>query len=820
MITLFTDVILPLPLPNLYTYRIPLELNEYVKPGCRVIVQFGKKRVLTAIVAKVHENPPKLYEAKSILSLLDEVPALNATQLSFFQWISEYYMCHQGEVINAALPSGLKISSESRIQLNPGFNNETPLNEKEALLMQELRTRDTMTYSDAAVILQVKSIYLVISSLIKKEAVIIFEEIKEKYKPKILKKIRLSEKYARDNTSLEYLVSTLESKPKQLDHVLKYLAEVPVFQNNELNDAGLTKSKLLDEEASEGSLKTLIKNGIFEEFEIIVSRLDDKEHSIVIPNYKLSENQNTAKEQIIDLFRTKDIVLLHGVTGSGKTEIYIDLIQQVLSNGSQVLYLLPEIALTTQIVFRLRKIFGNKLGIYHSKYSDNERVEVWKGIQSGDLQVIVGVRSSIFLPFDNLGLIIVDEEHETSYKQYDPAPRYNARDAAMVLALKHHAKVLLGSATPSIETYYNASNGKWGLVRLDKRFGSAQMPEILLVDTKKDFPKGEFTATLFNELEATLERKEQAILFQNRRGYAPYLSCEDCGYVPQCKSCDVSLTYHMFKQELSCHYCGHHERVPTSCPACGSSKIKTVGFGTEKLEEDVQIILPQARVQRMDLDTTRSKNGYQKIINSFENEEVDILVGTQMVTKGLDFDKVSLVGVFDIDRMIHFPDFRSNERVFQVATQVSGRAGRKDKKGKVIIQTSQPHHLIFEKIIQNDYLGLYNQEIAEREKYNYPPFCRLIKLVIKNEDKTLADKASVALANKLKSKLGTKRVLGPEPPVIDKIRNQYLRDIYIKLEKDKVDIVKVKKMITEEITFLNTLKEFRNVFVMTDVDTL
>lgn len=821
MITLFVDVILPLPLPSLYTYRLPFDLNEFAKVGSRVVVQFGQKKILTAIIGCIHEKPPVIYQAKSVLSLLDETPVLSSIQLEFYQWIAQYYMCHIGEVINAGLPSGLKISNESKIQYNPNFKYDIELTEKEKALLEELHKNDSVTYSEAAELLQVKSVYLIISSLIKKNAVILFEEIKEKYKPKIIRKIRLSTKYANDLISLKYLISSLESKPKQLEYLLAYLGEVPVFQVHDLNENGVEKTKIITSENKSTALNTLIKNGIFEEFEVIISRIDTNSNAKIVENFTLSEHQNTAKNKIIELFRTKEIVLLHGVTGSGKTEVYIDLIKQVILNESQVLFLLPEIALTTQIVSRLRLVFGNVLGVYHSKYSDNERVEVWQKIVTGELKIIIGVRSSIFLPFNNLGLIIIDEEHDASYKQYDPPPRYHARDAAMVLAQKHHAKVLLGSATPAIETYHNATSGKFGLVTLDKRYGTAQMPEILLVDLKKEKQiKGEFSHQLFNEIESTIERKEQVILFQNRRGYAPFLTCLDCGFVPHCNNCSVSLTYHLYKQELSCHYCGHHQVVPNLCPACGSSKIKPIGFGTEKLEEDVQLMLPNARVKRMDLDTTRKKNGYQSIISAIENEEIDILVGTQMVTKGLDFDNVSLVGVFDIDRMIYFPDFRSTERVFQIATQVSGRAGRKDKKGKVIIQTSSPTHPIFDKIIQNDYLGLYNQEILEREKFNYPPYSRLIKITLKHVDKDTVAQAAMKLVENMYIFLGNARVLGPEPPAINKIRNYYLQDIYIKIEKGNIDIRKIKQILKDCILTLCVTKPYRSILVAIDVDVI
>jgi primosomal protein N' (replication factor Y) len=823
MQTLFVDVILPLPLPNLYTYRVPSSLNNFVKIGSRVVVQFGQKKILTAIIYQIHEKPPKLYEAKHLLSLLDENPLINTTQLKFFNWISNYYMCHFGEVLNASLPSGLKISSESRVQINPSFLIDgIELAESERCLISELLNRESMTYSEISVLLNIKSVYSVIQSLIKKNAIILFEEIKEKYRPKIVKRVKLSEKYLRDKSAFQLLLESLESKPKQVEIILKYISQNSVFQDINLNEYGLLKSQLLSENESDSAYKTLIKNNVLEEFEVILSRISDANKNDLAKKIELSSHQQKAFEEINQQLKTKDIVLFHGITGSGKTEIYIELIKYALQGDNQILYLLPEIALTTQIVSRLKKVFGNALGIYHSKYSDNERVEVWKGVQNGELKIIVGVRSSIFLPFDNLGLIIVDEEHESSFKQHEPAPRYNARDAAMVLAQLHHAKLILGSATPSIESYYNASQGKYGFVSLLSRYGDAQLPEIILVDSRKGksnlIPKGEFSGELVHEINECIEKKEQVILFQNRRGYSAYVSCEDCGYVPQCKSCDVSLTHHLNSRMLTCHYCGHHEKIPSICPVCGSEKIKSVGFGTEKLEEESQLFFPNARVQRMDLDTTRSKLGFQRIIEAVENDEMDILVGTQMVTKGLDFEKVSLVGVFDIDRMIHFPDFRSYERVFQLLIQVSGRAGRRHSKGKVIIQTSQPEHIIFKYIQNNDYFTLFESEISDRQKYLYPPFCRIIKLSFKNEFQSLTSDAAMAFVKKIYPVLGTKRVLGPEPPVISRIRNQYIYDVYIKLEKEGIDINFVKNALKKSIQEITSQKEFKKIAVVIDVD--
>ena len=536
----------------------------------------------------------------------------------------------------------------------------------------------------------------------------------------------------------------------------------------------------------------------------------------------LSEGQLKAKTEIENSFLEKDVTLLHGITGSGKTEIYIELIKEQLNKGKQVLYLVPEIALTTQIVSRLIKVFGQEIGIYHSKYTDNERVEVWQGIISGKFNFVVGVRSAIFLPFNNLSLIIVDEEHDQSYKQYDPSPRYNARDAAIVLAKQHHAKVLLGTATPSIETYYNALNDKFGLVKISDRYGAGALPKFeiadILEERKKKKIKGDFTSLLLEEIEVKLEKNEQVILFQNRRGYAPYLSCDDCSHVPQCENCSVSLTYHLYSDTLKCHYCGFQEAVPQICTACGSSAVKTVGFGTEKLEEDLKLIFPQARTQRMDQDTTRSKYSYQSIIDRFEKGDTDVLIGTQMVSKGLDFEKVSLVGIFDFDRMVHFPDFRSHERAFQLISQVSGRAGRKNAEGKVIIQTASAGIPLLDKIMRHDYVSFYQSEILERENFRYPPFYRLIKITLKSKDKDAVEAGSIHYANTLKSEFGSERILGPQEPVISRIRNLYLREVFIKLEKNNIDISKVKKLLFDKSAALTKDAKFKGLRVIFDVD--
>ncbi|WP_288424641.1 primosomal protein N' [uncultured Spirosoma sp.] len=825
-VTVFADLILPIPVPRLFTYRVPRGMADLLRIGARVIVPFGKKnsRVLTAIVAKLHNSPPTAYQARYISEVLDEYPLVTGYQLELFRWMAEYYMCTIGEVMNIALPSGLKISSQSKVQYNPDFDYPELLTDFEAVLLAELKKQPALSYDELGRLAgEGTNVPALIKSLVGKQAVIVFEEVKEKYIPKMVRKIRLHRNYE-EREQLLVLLQRLEKLPKQQEVVMRYLSHVPMQRSPELNQKGLDKTILnQDDELSQSSLATLVKNQVFETFEVIQPRFADAH--VPQAEIRLTEHQQRASDAIMAQFESRNVVLLHGITGSGKTEVYINLIQQALSGGSQVLYLLPEIALTTQIVVRLQRVFGDKMGIYHSKFSDNERVEVWKGVISGRYQFVVGVRSSVFLPFDNLGLLIVDEEHETSYKQHDPAPRYHARDVAIMLAHWQQAKVLLGSATPALETYYQAKQGRYGLVELFNRFGNATLPDIRLVDTKREKQqksmKQEFSSVLLESLGQNMERREQSILFQNRRGYSPYMQCEDCDWTAECDNCAVSLTYHQRDAELRCHYCGHKEQVPRTCPACGSTKVKTIGFGTEKLEDQLQIFFPDSKILRMDLDTTRAKNAYQQIIQEFETGGIDILVGTQMITKGLDFDNVSLVGIFDADRLIRFPDFRATERSFQMLTQVSGRAGRRaGRQGTVLIQTANPQQSILQRIIQNDYIGLYEEEIQERQNFNYPPFSRLIKLTIRHTDKRISQQAADRLAAELTDALGSSRVLGPEEPLIERIRNQFLYDILIKLERDKVNVKAVKAFIQERINDILTDKGLRQVSIVADVDCL
>lgn len=822
IVTRFVEVILPVPIPKVFTYRVPLPFSDRVRAGLRVIVPFGPKKILTGIISNVHETPPQEYEAKYILEILDETEVVNEQQFRLYHWMADYYMCTQGEVLNAALPAGLKLSSESMIQLHPSFDEETTqfdFSEKERLLLQKLK-QGTLNYSEAAKILGVKTIYSLLKSLSSKEAIILFEEVKDKYRPKTEKRVRLSEQYLKKK-DLEKLFEAISSKPKQEAVLLKYLQHVPVFTNSDLNKKGIAKNALIDHDISESSVATLIKNKILEEFEVVVPRFKTHEGAHAGP-VLLTEKQEAVRNKILQGFDEKGTTLLYGVTGSGKTEIYIDLIRRALDGGSQVLYLLPEIALTTQIVERMKKVFGDEMGIYHSRFSDNERVEVWNGVLQGKFRFVVGVRSSIFLPFDDLGLIIVDEEHDSSYKQQEPAPRYHARDVALVMGQFHSAKVLLGSATPSLESYYQALQRKYQLVELFDRFGDASLPDIVLADLvserKMKTNKGSFSGLLLREIGERVKKHEQVILFQNRRGYAPVVQCEDCDWVPKCINCSVSLTYHQYRHAMVCHYCGYREELPKECPTCSSKRILTVGYGTEKIEEDMSLQFPEATVGRMDFDTTRTKSGYEEIIEGFETGKTDILVGTQMITKGLDFDKVTLVGIFDADRMMHFPDFRSYERAFQLITQVSGRAGRRTQKGKVIIQTHNPKHEIFAFALRNDYKGFLEVQLHDRDTHRYPPFARLIEITLKQTEKPVVARAANAFAEMLKENLQGVRIMGPGEPMVSRVRNEYLMTILVKIPRNQGKLPEIKGTLAALADKLTGEKEFRKVRVVFDVD--
>ena len=787
--TYFVDIILPVPIHNSFTYRVPLELNDYVKNGVRVVVPFGKSKLQTGIVIKVHEEVPTTYQSKYVESVLDDEPIITGKQLKLWYWIAEYYMAPIGDVMNAALPSNFKLGSETKIQLHPESEvNSEHLTDREYQVFEALEIQGELDLKEISDILQIKTIQPVIKSMIDKRVVITKEELKFKYAPKTQIFIELTKEFQSDQ-ALEILLnefSDKKRKEKQVDAVLKFL-KLDGFKKGVSKP--ILRTELEQEGASVSSLNTLEKEGVFESKRLKISRI--QEGNEADSKFKeLSESQERVLDEVRDSFKEKEVTLLHGVTGSGKTEIYVELIQEQLNLGKQVLFLLPEIALTTQLIDRLSRYFGDKIGVYHSRFNQNERIEIWNALLKGDtskFQIVIGARSSVFLPFRSLGLIIVDEEHESSFKQYDPSPRYNARDTAIVLRSFFDAKVLLGSATPAIESYYNALEGKYGLVELHERFGNVRMPEIFTANIKKEKQQktmqSDFSGFLVEHMKEALENKEQIILFQNRRGYNPVWACEVCGWNPQCKNCDVSLTYHKNTNILKCHYCSYFTPPVGSCPKCGSNRLKMIGFGTEKIEDELSIILPGVRVQRLDLDTTRQKNSYESILSDFDNRKIDILVGTQMVTKGLDFDNVSLVGILDADMMLRRPDFRSFERSYQLMSQVAGRAGRKLKRGKVIIQTYDPDHWIIRHVIDHDYIGMYKNEIIERKNYFYPPYYKMINLTLKHRNANELEVIADDLAKRLKAFFGD-RVLGPEFPVVKRIQNSYLKVVRLKIERE------------------------------------
>ncbi|MES2375297.1 MAG: primosomal protein N' [Bacteroidota bacterium] len=814
--TLFVEVILPLAIAKNYTYRVPFELNNIIAIGKRVVVQFGKSKLYTAIVSAITEHPPEKYEAKYLLEILDDRPVVTPKQLQFWKWLGEYYMCNDGEVMNAALPSALKLASETKIELNKEFEyDKAILHDKEFLIVEALEIQPELTISDIAKLLSQKTVMPILKGLFEKNIINISEEVSDRYKPRKRTFLTLNPAY-QGQDSLKELFSILEKRaPKQADAVLAYL-KLARHQKT------ISKNELIEESgAGASSINSLIEKEVFIAEEKNVSRLFYEEEDLDA-NFELSTQQQEALTSIKQQFEQKDVILLHGVTSSGKTQIYIRLIEQMIAQGKQVLYLLPEIALTTHVIERLRQYFGASIGVYHSRFNDNERVEVWQKVLNNEYKVVLGARSSVFLPFADLGLIIVDEEHETSYKQFDPAPRYNARDAAIFLANMHQGKVLLGSATPSFETYFNARTHKYGFAELTERYGGIEMPIIEVVsigeETKKKTIQSHFTSVLMADIETALANKEQVILFQNRRGYAPILLCKICAYTPKCINCDVSLTYHKHTGKLHCHYCGYKEDTPNICPACGSTHLEYRGFGTEKIEDELSLLLPGARIARMDLDTTRSRNSLQNILNDLEEKKIDILVGTQMVAKGLDFADVTVIGVISADSLLKFPDYRANERSYQMLAQVSGRAGRRGKQGKVVIQTYDPGHRVIKQVIENNYTELYFTEMEERKAFHYPPFYRIINLDIKHKNPDILHNQATYLGNQLRGHFGEERVVGPQVPLVSRIRNYYIQSIMLKFEKDGVSINKVKATIRDVITQFQTTQLSKGSIVQPDVD--
>ena len=815
----YVDVIVPLPIASQYTYSVPAELEESVQEGCRVVVSFGQKKFYTAIVTKVHYVAPENYETKDVEEVLETSPVILPTQFRFWEWLSTYYLCTLGDVYKAAMPSGMKLESETLVAYNEDFEATVPLPKNEQRILDLLNDDKEQCVTQLQKASGLKSILPIIKRLLEKQAIFVKEDLKRNYKPRTEARVRLTEAYSTEH-ALRELFDNLGRAKKQLSLLMKYI-ELSGWMGTASTLKEVSKKDLLDKTgASVSILNSLVEKGVLETYYYEIGRLDKSIKGTLSLN-PLNVAQERAFTAIRNSFQEKSVCLLHGVTSSGKTEIYIHLIEEVLRKGQQVLYLLPEIALTTQITERLKRVFGHRLGVYHSKFPDAERVEIWKKqLTDESYDIILGVRSSIFLPFKRLGLIIVDEEHENTYKQQEPAPRYHARSAAIMLASMYGAKVLLGTATPSVESYFNARKGKYGLVQLKERYKEIRLPHIELVDikelTRQKRMKGPFSPVLVKEIRSALDRREQVILFQNRRGFAQMVECRTCGWIPKCKNCDVSLTFHKRLNQLTCHYCGYTQSVAASCPACGGVELLNRGIGTERIEEDIQLTFPDVRVARMDLDTTRSRTAYEKIIADFEQGKTDILIGTQMISKGLDFNHVNVVGILNADTMLNYPDFRSYERAFQLMAQVAGRAGRKDKQGLVILQTKSPELPVISQVLNNDYEQLYEDQLAERQVFRYPPFYRLIYVYLKHRKEDVLEQAAEMAATLLRTGLGN-RVLGPDKPPIARIQTLFIKKIMIKVELT-ASMTKVRDYLKGVQRTLSEDARFRSLIVYYDVD--
>lgn len=812
----FIDVIVPIPIQNLFTYSVNRDEALFLKPGMRVTVPFGKSKVYTALVFSVHSQEPGSYKTKEIEQILDEKPIVTELQIKHWQWMANYYMCTLGEVLRAAVSKAFLLESETIIALNQTIKfDDSLLNDEELLIVEALELQKELRIQEVQDIVNKKAVFTILHRLVDQKIIVSKEEVVEQYKPKMVKYVQLHNDYL-SSEGLQKLLEQLAAAKKQKEVVMHYFT----ISSKSKKPIALKELQQLSN-VSDSVIKALENKGVIKIFEIRKDRIDFEGEDIQAIK-SLSEPQQKAFLSIKEHWESKKVTLLHGVTSSGKTEIYVKLIEEVLNNEKQVLYMLPEIALTTQLINRLKVYFGDKIAVYHSKYSTNERVEVWQNVlsQKEKARLIIGARSSMFLPFQNLGLVIVDEEHEPSYKQYSPSPRYHARDAAIVLANFHNANVLLGSATPALETYFNALNHKYGLVSLTERFGNVKLPDIELINLRETYHKrqmqGHFSKPLLEAMQKTLSEGEQVLLFQNRRGFSPTVECLTCGNSPQCPNCDVSLTYHQHKKQLRCHYCGYHIAMQEACMACGSSHLDTKGLGTEQIETELKSIFPDKKIARMDQDTTRGKHAYEKLIEGLEQGEIDIMVGTQMLAKGLDFRNVSLVGVMNADNLLNYPDFRALERSFQLLLQVSGRAGRTSKQGKVFIQSFNPTHPILQQVVAQNYEEMYKMQVAERFDFKYPPYYRLIKITVKDRKFVKMQTAATWLGASLRN-VFQENILGPEQPPVGRIRNEYITNILIKIPGNQ-SVKKSKEIIKKiEKTFLS-IKDFRSVKLTIDVD--
>lgn len=822
--TRFAEVILPLPLYSTFTYSLPEEMDGEAQVGSRVLVQFGKKKFYTAIVEAIHSIPPKGYEVKPVMAVLDSTPIVRFPQIKLWRWIADYYLCSPGEVFKAAVPTGLKPESETFISLNPDYepDESTPfrLSERQAMVIQLLQEKKRMRISEIEVETGFRNVASIVNQLLEQGIAEIDEKVVERYRPKKTSFVKLTMERGDSDRLHEYF--GLVTRSRQQEKALIAYLDLSGWLNRTAELKDVEKSRLLETAGiTPGVLRSLVDKGIMEIVKKSVNRFSSDPRDAGESAAPLSPAQNTALKEILDGWKTNSIQLLHGVTGSGKTEIYTHLISQALDAGHQVLYLVPEISLTTQLSDRLRKVFGSRLLVYHSKFSDSERVDIWRRLlATSEPLVVLGVRSSVFLPFASLGLVIVDEEHEASFKQYDPAPRYNARDAALVLAQMHGARSLLGSATPSVETYFKATGGKYGLVSLTERFEGAELPDVEIVDMaamrKKKEVRGIISSPLRRRILDAMSGHRQAILFQNRRGFAPVVVCDQCGWSPKCQNCDVSLVYHKNLALIRCHYCGFSQMLPQLCPACGQNSVRIFGYGTERIAEEVHEQFEGYRVARMDLDSTRNKDAYQEIIEEFTRHETDILVGTQMVSKGLDFGDVTVVGVLNADTLLNFPDFRSNERAFNMLEQVAGRAGRRQEKGTVVIQTVNPSHEVLGFVKRHDYASYYKREIADRARYAYPPFTKVINIFIKNKDVMVCERAAVTFTLALRKVFG-ERVLGPEKPFVSRVATYYLQSIMLKIEAG-ASMKKVKDLLRQILASIASNPDVKSSIIYYDVD--
>lgn len=822
----YVDVIVPLAFGDTLTYILPDPLLNKVEAGMRVVVPLGKRKYYTGIVTRIHHNPPpEGILLKQIGEVEDTHPILLPRQLELWQWMAQYYMCSTGEVMKAAMPSGLKLESESMVEADETFEDTDTLTDRERQALTLILAPGGCSIEALQKQLDIKNALPLVRRLMDKGAVRLGETMSRAFRPRTELHVRIAQEWASESR-LHQALDELRRAPKQQALLMAYLQLSGLPAALTMQQPGLvaevSKADLMQKtEGGEAALTALRNKGILQTYAFEVGRLPRHQALPQALQSPLSEAQQQAFNEILNQFGQKDICLLHGVTSSGKTEIYTKLIQRCLSRGEQVLYLLPEIALTTQIMQRMARVFGGQMGVYHSKFPDAERVEIWqKQLSDQPYGLILGVRSSLFLPFRRLGLIIVDEEHETSYKQQDPAPRYNARDVATVAARLYGAKVLLGTATPSIESYHNALTGKYGLVRLTQRYGHIQLPEIEVQDVKelrrKKLMNTPFSPRLIEEMQQALKEGEQVILFQNRRGYSPVIECHTCGWVPRCTCCDVSLTFHQREHRMVCHYCGASFEVPRRCPNCGDTDLRDLGYGTEKIEAAVRAILPQARTARMDLDTTRSRSSYDQIIGQFQRGQTDILIGTQMVTKGLDFDRVRVVGIINADQALSRADFRAYERTFQMLSQVAGRAGRRQRRGLVVLQTRQPQLPVIRQIVSNDYEGLYQEQLKERQCFRYPPYTRLIGIYLKHRDERKVEAAAQAMAAVLRPHF-QQGLLGPDRPLVGRIQLLYIRHLLLKVETTASPQAVRRTLLAARQSLLG-VEAYRSVNVYFDVD--